>query len=248
MSEPAEEVIVRIKSSTCYYKILGVPRDSDDNGIKKAYRKLALLLHPDKCKLDGAEDAFKSVSAAYNCLSTSSSRRTYDVTGSEGNSVSSGGHDFHGVDPNEIFEQFFRQHREMGGGLGGQTFHFSAGGPGGFSFGGPGMASGGFSFVGPGMGGGGGGFPFGAPGNMADDQGGSPAGLSWLNVLMQIIPKLGVLFPIIVIICLGFLFALLQVLFRRYMYFLPIFILAPSSLKWRLASLVLFLHFFDILP
>ena len=245
MSEAVDEVIVRIKSSTCYYKILGVPRDIDDNGIKKAYRKLALMLHPDKCKLDGAEDAFKSVSAAYNCLSSSSSRRTYDVTGSEGNSVSSGGgHDFHGVDPNEIFEQFFRQQREMGGGLGGgQTFFFSTGGPGvrgaTFSFGGPGM--GGFSNMQ--------GFHQDQQGNTDQDGfASSQAGVPWLNVLMSIIPKLGILFPLFVIIVLAMLYALLQILYRRFAYFLPILIFSPSHLKWRLVSIVLFLHFFDILP
>ena len=107
----------------------------DENAIKKAYKKLALQLHPDKCKVDGAEDCFKSVSAAYSRLSVASTRRTYDLTGSEG-SVSNGeghAHPFHGVDPNEIFEQFFRQHGGMGGpGM----FSFSVGGPGvqGFNF------------------------------------------------------------------------------------------------------------------
>jgi len=31
-----------------YYKILGVEKDADDNQIKKAYRKLAIIHHPDK--------------------------------------------------------------------------------------------------------------------------------------------------------------------------------------------------------
>ncbi len=37
--------------------------------MKRAYRKLAMRLHPDKCHLNGAEDAFKKVGAAFAFLS-----------------------------------------------------------------------------------------------------------------------------------------------------------------------------------
>ena len=40
-----------------YYRILGVEKGAADDEIKKAYRKLALRLHPDKCKEPGAEEA-----------------------------------------------------------------------------------------------------------------------------------------------------------------------------------------------
>lgn len=43
-----------------YYQILGVNDPSTKQEIKKAYKKLALLLHPDKNKYEGAEEAFKS--------------------------------------------------------------------------------------------------------------------------------------------------------------------------------------------
>lgn len=53
-----------------YYKILGVDKQADDGQIKKAYRKLAIVHHPDKNQGDKeAESRFKDISEAYETLS-----------------------------------------------------------------------------------------------------------------------------------------------------------------------------------
>jgi curved DNA-binding protein CbpA len=61
------------------YGILQVPVTADDELIKKQYRKLALLLHPDKNKFGGAEAAFKLVREANITLTDRSMRFMYDV-------------------------------------------------------------------------------------------------------------------------------------------------------------------------
>ena len=62
----------------CHYEVLGVERDADDAQLKKAYRKLALKLHPDK---GGDPEEFKAVSEAYAVLSSAEKRSVYDATG-----------------------------------------------------------------------------------------------------------------------------------------------------------------------
>ncbi len=53
-----------------YYKILGVEKDADENAIKKAYRKAAIMHHPDKNPDDeDAAERFKDIGEAYETLS-----------------------------------------------------------------------------------------------------------------------------------------------------------------------------------
>jgi molecular chaperone DnaJ len=68
-----------------YYEILGVSRDADDATIKKAFRRLALELHPDRNRDDPqAEEKFKAAAEAYEVLSDPERRATYDRYGHEG--------------------------------------------------------------------------------------------------------------------------------------------------------------------
>ncbi len=119
-----------------YYEVLGVPKTSTPEEIKKAYRKLALEWHPDRNKSEGANDKFKEINEAYEVLSDAKKKQTYDQFGhsafqpgaggfgGQGNPFggsyrqgpfsysysSSGGNPFDGVDfsdPFDIFEQFF---------------------------------------------------------------------------------------------------------------------------------------------
>lgn len=62
-----------------HYGVLQVEPLADESLIRKQYRKLALLLHPDKNKFAGAEAAFKLVGEAYKVLSDHTSRVVYDA-------------------------------------------------------------------------------------------------------------------------------------------------------------------------
>lgn len=67
------------------YSVLGVTKSSDAEAIKKAYRKLAQKLHPDKNPGDKqAEARFKAVNHAYDVLSDPKKRKLYDEFGEEG--------------------------------------------------------------------------------------------------------------------------------------------------------------------
>jgi preprotein translocase subunit Sec63 len=58
-----------------YYKILGINRDANEQEIKKAYRSLVLVCHPDRNPDDReAEEKFKEVTEAYEVLSNREKR------------------------------------------------------------------------------------------------------------------------------------------------------------------------------
>lgn len=64
-----------------YYAILGVGKTASEDEIKKAFRKKAHELHPDK---GGDAEAFKKVNEAYQVLSDKQKRAQYDAYGSAG--------------------------------------------------------------------------------------------------------------------------------------------------------------------
>nr|CAD7413567.1 unnamed protein product [Timema poppensis] len=81
----AEEVwFERESKRRDFYSILNVQRNANTNQIKKAYRKLAKELHPDKNQDDpNASQKFQDLGAAYEVLSDEEKRKTYDRCGEE---------------------------------------------------------------------------------------------------------------------------------------------------------------------
>jgi molecular chaperone DnaJ len=64
-----------------YYQVLGVLRDASEDEIKKSFRKLAFQYHPDRNKDPEAEAKFKEINEAYQVLSVSEKRSSYDRYG-----------------------------------------------------------------------------------------------------------------------------------------------------------------------
>jgi DnaJ-class molecular chaperone len=106
-----------------YYKALEISRSASQDEIQKAYRKLARKYHPDMNPDDkAAQQKFKEVQKAYDCLNDPEKRKLYDQFGDQYENVASG--------------------RGAGGGPGAGGFGFED------IFGGAGQGGGGFQFDG----------------------------------------------------------------------------------------------------
>jgi curved DNA-binding protein len=122
-----------------YYQILGIAKDASQADVKKAFRKLARIHHPDVAKdKSTAEEKFKEINEAYEVLSDPEKRKKYDTLGAnwnqQGGSPSGYGSDpmhggaefqFDGTGFSDFFEQYFsgggaRRSAGFGGGFPGQ--------------------------------------------------------------------------------------------------------------------------------
>ena len=93
-----------------YYEVLGVPKNADEEALKKAYRKLAKKYHPDMNPGDkDAEAKFKEASEAYAILTDPDKRRQYDQFGHAAfdGTGGFGGFDFSSADFGDIFGDIF---------------------------------------------------------------------------------------------------------------------------------------------
>lgn len=240
-----------------YYKILGVDKSANDDEIKKAYRKLALKLHPDKCNEEGAEEAFKRVNEAFSVLSDAKKRNVFDQCGVDGLRGSGGGGGQ--GSPQDIFEAFFRGQGggdvfQMGGnGRGFQTFHFSSGGP----------SGGVFQFSSNGMSGGrmGGAFPGAArqreraaEKRRAEEEAEEEASAElpgWAKSLQTVASLIGPFAPLLILaVCLMgmmLLSTIVQILMSRAMIIIPIMYVTEGKTKWTLLTSIVVLALFGVI-
>src|SRR5438445_13636570 len=110
-----------------YYEVLGIARNATGEEVKRAYRKLAVKVHPDKNPDDPrAEEKFKELGEAYDVLMDADKRAAYDRFGHAAfapGGIGFGREAFH--DPFEIFREVF-----SGTGFGGGIFETFFGGGG----------------------------------------------------------------------------------------------------------------------
>src|SRR5437660_6954125 len=95
-----------------YYEVLGIARNATGEEVKRAYRKLAVKVHPDKNPDDPrAEEKFKELGEAYDVLMDADKRAAYDRYGhaafAQGTAAGARGFGGGFHDPFDIFREVF---------------------------------------------------------------------------------------------------------------------------------------------
>lgn len=127
-----------------YYEVLGVTRGASDEDIRRAFRKLARLYHPDKNGGNAAaEDKFKEINEAYEVLGDPEKKRKYDdfaeswlkndrfnggwdftdLTGAGRDKGGSGNFTFHGTGFSDFFDQLFTEANRAKGAQSEKRYH-----------------------------------------------------------------------------------------------------------------------------
>ena len=108
-----------------FYEVLGVDKNSSQDEIKKAFRKMAMKYHPDKAGVDEdkkeREDKFKEINEAYSVLSDPDKKQQYDMFGTYDSNANTS------TNMNDILSELFGGGNPMGD-------FFSMGNGGGHSF------------------------------------------------------------------------------------------------------------------
>lgn len=95
-----------------YYKLLNIPKDAGEKEIQKAYKKAALLWHPDRHSSKSEEERkeaeikFKEIAEGYEVLNDPKKRQMYD-DGMDLEEINQGGPSGGGMNPNDVFQMFF---------------------------------------------------------------------------------------------------------------------------------------------
>lgn len=114
------------------YGTLNISKDATQDEIKKAFKKLAIQCHPDKCQNESEKEAkeeqFKKINEAYSVLSDPEKRARYDQFGvTDDNQPGMGGGPGGGMSMDDILKQMFGGGFPGGGMGGGGSFVFMDG-------------------------------------------------------------------------------------------------------------------------
>jgi hypothetical protein len=116
-----DDVCTQVLTSKSLYEVLSVEKTCTAEDIKRSYRRLAKLVHPDRCHHERATEAFQRISHAYQILSDEDKRAHYDRFGEQQpgnpnpgprqNVYQGGNYQFYGyqddITPEDLFNAFF---------------------------------------------------------------------------------------------------------------------------------------------